>query len=128
MNALRLLPVWLAFWLMAAHAWRAGWAVVAAGVLVAPLLTLARRRWVPPLFQAALLLFAAEWLRTLAVIASMRIEFGLPWLRMALILGAVALLTAASALVFRSPALRARYASRPASPEHGSIEARKETN
>lgn len=116
MNALRLAPVWIAFWLMAAHAWRAGWALVAVGLLAAPLLTLPRRPWVPPVFQVALLLFAAEWLRTLWVIASVRVEFGLPWLRMAAILGAVALLTAAAGLVFTRPALAARYRDGEARP------------
>jgi hypothetical protein len=34
---------------------------------------------------------------------------GEPWTRMAIILGVVAVITAASALVFRSRALRERY-------------------
>ena len=111
MNALRLAPVWLAFGLMAAHVWRAGWAWPALVVLAAPGLTLLRRPWVPRLFRACLVLFAAEWLRTLWTIAAERIAFGLPWLRMAAILGTVALLTGAAALVFSRPALARRYAA-----------------
>jgi hypothetical protein len=56
-----------------------------------------------------LLVGAVEWLRTLAVLAAQRIAAGQPWLRLAVILGAVALLTAAAALVFRHPALRGRF-------------------
>ena len=41
--------------------------------------------------------------------AAMRMSLGQPYLRMALILGAVALLTGLAALVFESQALRTRY-------------------
>ena len=44
-----------------------------------------------------LLLGAFEWLRTLAGILEMRRVLGQPWQRMAVILGAVALVTALSA-------------------------------
>ena len=39
----------------------------------------------------------------------MRVAFGEPWTRLAMILGAVALFTALSALVFRSKSLRDFY-------------------
>jgi len=38
-----------------------------------------------------------------------RSDLGEPWMRMAFILGGVALFTFGSLLVFRSPTLRARY-------------------
>jgi hypothetical protein len=37
------------------------------------------------------------------------LALGQPWVRLVVILGTVALLTAASALVFRNPRLKARY-------------------
>ena len=43
------------------------------------------------------------------MLVQQRLALGQPWQRMALILCAVAAFTAASALVFRSAALRARY-------------------
>ena len=52
---------------------------------------------------------AAEWLLTAYLLVQQRLALGLPWQRMALILCAVAVFTAASALVFRSAALRARF-------------------
>ena len=51
----------------------------------------------------------AEWLLTAYLLVQQRLALGLPWQRMALILCAVAVFTAASALVFRSAALRARF-------------------
>jgi hypothetical protein len=109
MNGLRVLPVILSFLLLGAHFLRSGHTVIAAACAALPLLLLLRRAWVPRLVQVLLLLAALEWLRTLYLLAAMRIAWGEPWGRMALILGGVALLTALSALVFRNRALTARY-------------------
>jgi hypothetical protein len=94
---------------LAAHFFRsAAWAGVFACLLLVTLLPL-QRRWVPTLLQVCLAVGAAQWLWTAAMLVQQRIALGRPWSRLALILGAVALLTAASALVFRSAALRAYY-------------------
>ncbi len=99
----------LALLLLAAHFYRAAeWAWVLATLALLPLLTL-RRAWVPRVLQLALLAGAVEWTWTAALQAQQRLALGQPWLRMALILGAVALLTLAAALVFRSAGLKARY-------------------
>ena len=63
----------------------------------------------PRLFQVLLVLGALEWLRTLYLLAAMRIAWDQPWTRLAVILGTVALLTALSGLVFRSRKLKLRY-------------------
>ncbi len=101
MNFVRLLPVILSFLLLGAHFYRAG--LVSLTVLsVAVLVLLAfRKRWIPRLFQVLLLVGAVEWLRTLYFFAAMRIAWGEPWTRLAIILGTVALLTALSGLVFK---------------------------
>jgi hypothetical protein len=109
MNALRLLPVLLCFLLLAAHFHRAGQLLPTVACLGLPLLLLLRRGWVPRLFQVLLVLGALEWLRALYFFAGMRIAFDQPWGRLAVILGAVAAVTALSALVFQSAALRSRY-------------------
>ena len=109
MNFLRLTPVILACLLLAAHFYRAGFGPLAYVCAVLPLLLLLQRRWVPRVFEAVLVLGALEWLRTLYLLAAMRIAWGQPWGRLAAILGGVALLTAAAALVFRSGALKTRY-------------------
>jgi hypothetical protein len=109
MNFLRLLPVILSFFLLGAHFYRAG--LVPLTVLcVAILFLLAlRKSWVPRLFQVLLLVGAVEWLRTLYFIAAMRIAWGEPWTRLAIILGTVALLTALSGLVFKLRKLKEFY-------------------
>jgi len=109
MNFLWLLPVFISFLLMAAHLVRAGQMVMACVLLALLLLLVLKKNWVPWVIQLTLLLGAVEWLRTLFSVAQIRIELGMPWTRMAIILGAVALFTALSCLVFRGEALRSRF-------------------
>ena len=87
----------LALLVLAAHFYRAGLfflAVLAFGciALVFATLPIAVR-----LLQAVLALGTLEWLRTAWVLAQHRIEAGLPYGRMVLILGIVAAVTAAAA-------------------------------
>ena len=109
MNFLRLLPVFISFLLLSAHFMRAGQMAVTYVLLFLLLLLLIRKTWVPWVIQLTLLLGAVEWLRTLVSFAQLRLEYGMPWMRMAIILVAVALFTVSSGLVFRSRALRKRY-------------------
>ena len=109
MNFFRLLPVILSFLLLAAHFVRAGENIYAFVLLILLLLLTLKKSWVPWLIQVVLILGAIEWLLTLMFVAQMRMEFGMPWARLAIILGAVALFTAFSGLVFRGKALRKRY-------------------
>lgn len=91
-NALRLLPALLSALALGAHLLRGGHAGLGLAVALLPVLLLARRRWAAAVLQATLALGALEWLRTLWVLADLRRAQHLPWLRMALILGAVAAL------------------------------------
>lgn len=109
MNFLRLLPVVISFLLVAAHFFRSGQLIFVILMLCMPLLMLVRKSWVPVVIQVVLLLAAVEWLRTLINIAQLRMHSGEPWVRMAVILAAVALFTAASGLVLRHAALRAWF-------------------
>ena len=109
MNLLRLIPVILSFLLLAAHFYRSGQVIltVICGALL--FLLFFRQSWIPKLFQFLLVLGALEWLRSLYYFAAMRIAWDQPWTRLAIILGAVALFTALSGLVFNNKFLRARY-------------------
>jgi hypothetical protein len=111
MNVLKLFPVVLSFLLLAAHFYRAGHLIITALCIGVLFLLFLRESWVPRMFQVLLILGALEWLRTLYSIASMRVAFEQDWTRLAVILGAVALLTALSGLVFKSEGVRARYRS-----------------
>jgi hypothetical protein len=108
-TVVRLLPVALATWLLGAHFFRSGSVLLAASCLLAPGLLLVKRRWVARGAQAFLTLAGLEWLRTMVLLVRERQLSGLPVARLTLILGGVAALTAASALVFRGEALRKRY-------------------
>ena len=99
----------LAAILLAAHFYRAGLLLAAALSLGALVLLAIPRAWSARVLQFVLLAGALEWLRTLALFVSARIATGQPYLRLTLILLAVAGFTAASAIVFRHPALRRRY-------------------
>lgn len=59
--------------------------------------------------QIALIAGGAEWIRTTVALASARDAAGEPWIRLVAILGAVALFTMCSGLVFRFPRLKERY-------------------
>lgn len=102
------LPV-LSILVLGAHFFRAReYAMVAlcAGLLA---LLFVRRAWAARALQAALFLGTVEWLRTTARFVELRRGLGQPWIRLAVILGAVALLTALSALLFETARLRERY-------------------
>lgn len=109
MNVIRLFPVFLSSLLMAAHCLRSGSPVLVGSSLAFPFLLLFPKKWAARTVQICLLIGMLEWVRTLFVIANQRIERGMPWSRLAVILGTVALLTGASACVFLMKPLRERY-------------------
>ena len=109
MNFLRLLPVFISFLLLAAHFFRSGQVVISIVLLSLLSLLFLRNAWVPRVIQLILLLGTVEWLRTIYSVAQVRIELGMPWMRMAIILGVVALFTALSCLVFRNGTLRKKF-------------------
>ena len=81
--------------------------VAACGVLI--LLLAVPRPWAARVVQLALVLAALRWLWLTWALAGMRAAAGVPYARMAAILGAVAALTLLAALVFRSRRLRRYY-------------------
>lgn len=105
-----MIPSILSMLLLGAHFYRAGLVPLAVFCGLLPLVLLVRRPWVPRLFQAVLIVGAAEWGRTLYTLVQMRMAFDQPWGRLALILGGVAIFTLLSALVFETKGLRRRYA------------------
>jgi hypothetical protein len=103
---LRALPVVLAALVLAAHFFRSRNLTLVALSLALPFLLLVRERWSARAVQAGLVLGALEWVRTLAFFAGQRMEVGRPWGRLAVILGAVAVLTGLTALAVRVPPAR----------------------
>ena len=109
MTLVRLLPVLISFLLLAAHFSRGDNQPLVALSLLFPLLLLVRKPWVVPIVQVVLVVAGLEWLRRTIELAQQRQAEGDSWTRLAVILGVVAVFTMASALVFRSRALKERY-------------------
>ena len=110
------LPVFFSALLIAAHFFRSGFLLSAIVCLLLPLLLFTRNHWAPRLLTGFLLLSAAEWLRTMLVFIGHYQEAGVPWIRLAVILTSVSLVTALSALVFRTAGMRKRYMKSAAEP------------
>ena len=109
MSFLLHLPAVLSLLLLGAHFLRVdAMALVAVCVALCGLLFVPRP-WAARVLQAALALGALEWLRTLTVLALQRQHAGVPWLRMAVILGAVAALALVAAWLFQTRRLARRY-------------------
>lgn len=108
-----LVPPVVSLLVLGAHFFRAGGALGHALVAVVlgalALLLGVRRRWAARIVQVVLLLGAFEWFMTLAELAFWRAAAGEPFVRLVLILGAVAAFTGASTFVFVAPPMRARY-------------------
>ena len=103
----------LALVLLAAHLVHAGWMPLAAcAVLLIGLLGL-RRTWAARTVQVVLVLATLEWVRTTVGLTQLRLHHGEPYLRLALILGAVTLYTALAAAAFQHPVLRRYFAGPP---------------
>ncbi len=106
---LRLAPPVLALLVLAAHFLRAGEYIVVALLVALIALLAVPRWWAARLVQLVLVLGTIEWIMTLAELAFERMVQGEPAARLIAILGTVAVLTAASALVFRTAPLRRYY-------------------
>jgi hypothetical protein len=109
MNLFRLLPVVFSMLVLGAHFYRAGHLLLAGGALLSLCLLFIRRPLPARLMQGLLVAGAVEWFATAAGLIVFRQAQGLPWLRLALILGLVALCTLLSALVFQTSGLKSRY-------------------
>lgn len=109
MTGFALTSVILSFVLLAAHFSRHDIAVLMVLSLAVPFLLLVKRPWVPRLLQVLLVIGALEWLRTAVVLAARRVDAGEPWLRMVLILAAVALVTIGAAALLQSTRVRRRF-------------------
>ena len=109
MTFLKLIPVILSFLLLGAHFYRAGIFALLFIYVIAIFSLLIKERWIIRLSQVLLVMGALEWLRTLLRLVEMRQAMGMPWTRLAVILGIVALFTGLSALIFQGRSLKAHY-------------------
>ncbi len=103
---LRALPAILALLLFGAHLMREDQTLLLGATLAMIGLAFVPRTWAVRALQGALTLAVVEWIRTLLLIREVRVDAGLPWLRMSLILGAVAAFTGFAAWLLKPMAPR----------------------
>jgi hypothetical protein len=101
-----LIPPVIGFVLLAAHFFRGENQPAALVSLLMIIFVFVRRPWAARTIQFCLVLGSVEWLRSTISLIRSRSEMGEPFLRLAIILGGVALFTALSSLVFRTTKLR----------------------
>jgi len=106
---LKYFSIILCFLLLAAHFGRANLFTLQIVVLVIPFLLFWKNKIAAGIVQICLILGSFEWIRTLIYYARIRVENDEPWLRLSIILGLVAILTFATALIFRSKYMKERY-------------------
>ena len=95
--------------LLAAHFSRGGQNLLAFFSLLLPFLLLIKGRWVIQTLQAMAYLAAAVWILSAYRYLQTRLANGDDWVRLLLILGAVALYSAWSGYFLRSAQMDARY-------------------
>jgi ferredoxin len=105
---MRTVPLLLMSLILAAHHFRAGEPGLIGLWLSLPFALWFRRRWLDRAVQVLLLAGGTEWVLTILAFASERRLAGQTYGRMALILGAVAVLTAASGLLLETRGRRDR--------------------
>ena len=94
---------------MAAHLSRADMFILLIISLLIPFLLIWKSKISARAIQLFLVLYGLEWIRTLIYYARIRVENGEDLLRLALILGVVAISNFATILVFRSKFMKERY-------------------
>ena len=107
-NFMKILPIILCFLLLAAHFGRANLLILQILSILIPFLLFWKTKIAAFIIQACLILAGIEWIRTAVYYARIRIENGEPWLRLAIILGSVAVLNFATILVFRTKSMKKR--------------------
>jgi hypothetical protein len=105
----RLVPVILSYLLLAAHFSRNNVHILVILSLGLMVILLIRKPWVVIISQAALLLGALEWIKSMVGYIIQRQAIGEDWGRLAIFLSIVALFTGLSTLLFRTRKLRAHY-------------------
>ena len=108
-NFVKILPIILCSLVMAAHLGRANMFILQIITLLIPFILIWKNKISARVMQLFLIVYGIEWIRTINYYAQIRITKGEDWSRLAIILGVVALLNFATALVFRTKSMKERY-------------------
>ncbi|MGF1681870.1 hypothetical protein [Photobacterium minamisatsumaniensis] len=102
MLVLRLLPVVISFWLLAAHYLRFSNIGMLLILACLPLLLFYRSSYTPKLVTVLLVIVAAQWLMITYEMVSLRLMMGNDWIRLLCIMGGVVCFTLMSACCFQA--------------------------
>ncbi len=94
---------------MLAHLGRAGMYNLQFVSLLIPFMLIWKNKITAITIQTVLFVYGVEWIRTLISIAQVRMEHDQDWIRMAIIIGVVALVNFSAILVFRTKHMKKRY-------------------
>ncbi len=106
---LRVVLIILSSVLLSAHFLREGEILLTAAYLFLPLLLLIKRRWVLIVLQIFTYGGVLVWFYTLYVLINERMSLGIPWVRMAIILAVVIIITLISGLLLNSKVVKEKY-------------------
>ena len=105
----RLLPVLFSTLLISAHFMRAYGNLIGFLFLLLLFTLFIRKSWIIRLWQILLSFAAIAWVFATINLVNFRIEIGQPWLRLAIILGAIIVFTVWSALWLNNKKINAYY-------------------
>ena len=105
------MPLILASLLLAAHFLRGGNLVLTLMCVLIPLLLLIKKWWSWLAVQLFAYAGAAVWIYTGVAIVQQRIFWGMPWARLVMILGGVALFTIWAGFLLNTASVKAKYLS-----------------
>jgi hypothetical protein len=108
-NFIKILPIILCSLVMAAHLGRANMFILQILSLLIPFILIWKNKISARAIQLLLIIYGIEWIRTINYYVQIRIIKGEDWFRLAIILGVVAILNFATALVFRTKSMKERY-------------------
>jgi hypothetical protein len=106
---MRIIPLILAFFLLAAHFLRSGNIILMTLSVLVPLLLLFKKYWILLLVRWLAYLGALVWVHTTLILVQQRIMAGVPWARMFLILSGVTVFTLYSGHLLNSDIVKRRY-------------------
>jgi len=109
MKVLKFIAIIFSFLLLAAHLSRADLNLIAIPTLLIPFLLFIKKAWVARVFQVALILGSAEWIRVMFEYIDIRSHTGENSTRLVIILVSLALFTLFSAFLFQTKTMKQIY-------------------
>ncbi|MGF1723709.1 hypothetical protein [Photobacterium nomapromontoriensis] len=110
---IRLLPVTISCWLLAAHFLRFSLWLPFIMLLLLPLILSVRQASIPKLMSLFLVLIAGQWVLITYDLINLRLMMGADWQRLAAIMMAVISVTLASIFCFSMEKVQSYYRGRP---------------